>query len=325
MNELLNQTYGVEVEMYNITRQKAAQVVANVIKEYAGISSLISHPGGTYDTWMVSALTRGDWQLMYDSSIQASCHQEKCELVTPILCWEDMPLLQEIIRALRKAGARSNPAHSCGIHVHVGGEHTAQSLLNLTNIMASHEQLLIGALGLTCIRTSHWCQPVHPNFLREANRTKPATLPEMENVWYRSQDCDYGRNQHYNASRYHMLNLHSYFTGKGVEFRLFQFDDYNPLAPRGQRGGLHAGQLKAYVQLCLALNYRAMHTKKAKYQPLESENQKYTMRCWLLRLGFIGPEFATAREQLTRRLPGDTAWRHGRPAKPQNESPDDAA
>lgn len=37
------------------------------------------------------------------------------------------------------------------------------------------------------------------------------------------------------------------------------------------------------------------------------------MRCWLLRLGFIGPEFATAREVLTERLPGDTAWRNGRP------------
>ncbi len=94
-------------------------------------------------------------------------------------------------------------------------------------------------------------------------------------------------------SRYHMLNLHSFFEGKGVEFRLFQFDNYDPSRPVGRKGGLHAGQLKAYVQLCLAMNYRALHARSASFTPLQSENQRYTMRCWLLRLGFIGDEFAT--------------------------------
>ena len=44
----------------------------------------------------------------------------------------------------------------------------------------------------------------------------------------------------------------------------------------------------------------------------QKENPKFAMRTWLLRLGFIGEEFATAREILTRRLDGDTAFRHGR-------------
>ena len=38
------------------------------------------------------------------------------------------------------------------------------------------------------------------------------------------------------------------------------------------------------------------------------------MRTWLLRLGFIGDEFKTAREILTKRLAGDTAFRNGRAA-----------
>ena len=38
------------------------------------------------------------------------------------------------------------------------------------------------------------------------------------------------------------------------------------------------------------------------------------MRTWLLRLGFIGDEFATARDILTRRLSGDAAFRNGRAA-----------
>lgn len=193
-----------------------------------------------------------------------------------------------------------------------GTGHTAKSLLNLTNIMASHEQLLIGSVGIVPARMQ-WCATVDQNFLRKANAVKTSSLPRLKEIWYSSQGCV--GTAHYDSSRYHMLNLHSFFEGKGVEFRLFQFDNYDPSRPVGRKGGLHAGQLKAYVQLCLAMNYRALHARSASFTPLQSENQRYTMRCWLLRLGFIGDEFATARRVFTNRLPGDTAFRHGRPTK----------
>ena len=45
-----------------------------------------------------------------------------------------------------------------------------------------------------------------------------------------------------------------------------------------------------------------------------TDTDKYTLRCFLLRLGFIGEEFATARDLLTRRLAGDAAFRNGRAA-----------
>lgn len=117
-------------------------------------------------------------------------------------------------------------------------------------------------------------------------------------------------NHHYNDSRYHMLNLHATFTKGTVEFRLFQFDE--PTAER--RGGIHAGQLKSYIQLCLALSQMAKDVRTASPKPQQNENPKYAMRTWLLRLGFIGEEFATARDFLTRNLSGDTAFRHGRAA-----------
>ncbi len=96
----------------------------------------------------------------------------------------------------------------------------------------------------------------------------------------------------------------------GREFRLFQFDE--PTAER--RGGIHAGQLKSYIQLCLALSQMAKDVRTASPKPQQNENPKYAMRTWLLRLGFIGEEFATARDFLTRNLSGDTAFRHGRAA-----------
>ena len=135
-------------------------------------------------------------------------------------------------------------------------------------------------------------------------------MRELADVWYEGNGANYGRDQHYNDSRYHMLNLHATFTKGTIEFRLFQFD-----APEGgKQNGLHAGQLKSYIQLCLALSEMAKTVKTASAKPQQTENPKYAMRTWLLRLGFIGEEFATARDLLTRRLAGDAAFRSGRAA-----------
>jgi len=178
--------------------------------------------------------------------------------------------------------------------------------------MASHEELLVDALRLdrNNNRYGHYCKPVNPNFLEKLNRTKPKTMAQLADVWYNGNGASYGRNHHYNDSRYHMLNLHATFTKGTIEFRLFQFD-----APEGDKqNGIHAGQLKSYIQLCLALSEMAKEVKSASAKPQQTENPKYAMRTWLLRLGFIGEEFATARDFLTRHLEGNTAFRHGRTA-----------
>ena len=107
-----------------------------------------------------------------------------------------------------------------------------------------------------------------------------------------------------------MLNLHATFTKGTVEFRLFQFDK----PANGKQNGLHTGQLKSYIQLCLALSQMAKEVKSASAKPQQTENPKYAMRTWLLRLGFIGDEFKTARDVFTNRLSGDTAFRNGRVA-----------
>ena len=103
-----------------------------------------------------------------------------------------------------------------------------------------------------------------------------------------------------------MLNLHAAFTKGTIEFRLFQFDE----AEGARRGGLHAGELKAYIQLCLAMSQMAKEVKYIRLSPQQTENEKYAFRCWLLRLGFIGKEFQTARTVLLRNMTGNAAWRH---------------
>ena len=55
--------------------------------------------------------------------------------------------MQELIRILRRAGAKSDYTRGCGVHIHIGAQgHTPQSLRNLANIMASHETLIAEAI-----------------------------------------------------------------------------------------------------------------------------------------------------------------------------------
>ena len=305
--EMKNQTIGVEVEMNNITRQKAAKVAA----DFFGTGRYENTAGRNgYSTWSAWDAQGREWKFQKDVSI-AGPDEQKCELVTPILTYGDIETLQELCRQLRHAGAKSDASRGCGVHIHIGPQgHTPQSLRNLANIMASHESLIAEALKLDRSRMSRYCRTVDPNFLAKVNSRKPKTMAQLADIWYTSHGASYGRNQHYNDSRYHMLNLHATFTKGTVEFRLFQFDE--PTTER--RGGIHAGQLKSYIQLCLALSQMAKDVRTASPKPQQSENPKYAMRTWLLRMGFIGEEFATARDFLTRNLTGDTAFRHGRAA-----------
>lgn len=307
IENLKSQTIGVEVEMNSITRKAAAQLAS----EFFGTGRYedTAHRNGYY-TWSAWDSAGREWKFQRDVSIQGP-DSEKCEMVTPILRYSDIELLQELCRRLRKAGAKSDATRGCGVHIHIGAQgHTPQTLRNLANIMASHESLLADALRLDRGRMDRYCRTVDPAFLAALNRRKPKTMAALADVWYTGNDANYGRNQHYNDSRYHMLNLHATFTKGTVEFRLFQFD-----APEGGRqNGIHAGQLKSYIQLCLALSEMAKEVRTASPKPQQNENPKYAMRTWLLRLGFIGEEFATARDFLTRNLDGDTAFRHGRAA-----------
>ena len=111
---------------------------------------------------------------------------------------------------------------------------------------------------------------------------------------------------HYDNSRYRALNLHSVFSKGTVEFRLFN-------------GTMHAGKIKTYIQLSLAISHQALAQKGASHRRTKSTNEKYTFRTWLLRLGMIGEEFQTARKFLLENLEGNIAWKDPAQAERQKE------
>jgi len=293
------QRFGVEIEMTGITREEAAEVIAG----YFGTESYFI--GTYYKTYGAKDRKGREWKATYDSSIIAQKKEQgrivaaddtyKVEIVSPILTYEDIPDLQEIIRQLRHKKALVN--EKCGIHIHVDASHfTPQTLRNIVNIMASKEDILYKALRIEQERL-WYCKKVNEELIQTINRKKPKTMRELKTIWY-AQEPGSDQSGHYNRTRYHGLNLHATFTKGTVEFRIFN-------------STLHAGEVKAYIQFCLAVTHQALVQKKASSRRTETDNEKYAFRCWMLRLGLIGDEFKTCRLHFLKNLEGNSAWRYG--------------
>ena len=73
------------------------------------------------------------------------------------------------------------------------------------------------------------------------------------------------------------------------------------------------GDGDAYARFITALCEFAKNLKRVVNKPDTSDNEKYAVRCFLLRLGMIGEEYKPVRKVLLRRLTGSSAFRHGKP------------
>ncbi len=77
--------------------------------------------------------------------------------------------------------------------------------------------------------------------------------------------------------------------------------------------------LRAYISLVLAVSNQALTQKSASSRVTQSENPRYTFRCWLIRIGLNGAEFKNCRKHLLSHLEGNIAWLHPEDAIKQRE------
>ena len=305
-----DQCFGVEVEMTGITRKQAAQALA----AYFGTEP--RHGSDHYDSWYVTDTDGKEWRLMYDSSIETEKRDENgythiasrlyaVEMVTPKLTYAELPKLQECVRQVRHAGAKVN--RTCGIHVHVdAANHNRQSLKNLIGIMYSKEDILFNALKVNPERVEAYCKKVREPMLQKARRLsseETTDLTQLEQIW---GEGSVSKTQHYNWTRYYALNLHSVFYRGTVEWRCFN-------------STLHAGKVAAYVNLCLAISAQAIAQRSTVMRKTHSDNELFTFRVWLVRLGLNGDEFKHTRDHLLANLDGDRAWRHDKDSYEVNQ------
>lgn len=128
------------------------------------------------------------WKIMSDASIlcttkngEPASKLHSVELVTSILEYEDMALLQEVVRSIRRSGGVCN--ESTGIHIHIDfGPYDPQKLRNFVNIFASKEDMLYQALQVNSDRENTYCKKVDKRFLQELNKKKPRDLQTIKHL-----------------------------------------------------------------------------------------------------------------------------------------------
>ena len=252
-----------------------------------------------YDPYEVIAADGRVWRVMADASLSAP-RSLQAEVVSPILRYEDIEMVQRVVRAVRACGAKVDA--SCGLHIHIGSKELGVSgLVNLTKMVHKQQDLIHTALGIQQHRLGRWCRPVETTLIERIERNRPRTLDDLNIAWYGYRNS---APQHYDHTRYHGLNLHNVYYRNTVEFRWFE-------------ATLHAGKVKAYLQLVYAICLKARDAKAAssKKRPFNKETAKYDFRVFLLKLGLIGDEFKTARKHLLDNLEGSAAWKNGRPER----------
>lgn len=185
--------------------------------------------------------------------------------------------IKAVFEALENAGLRAEGDLSITLSA---SEHTGVTLRNLINIISSKEKLFCKALD----RQSG----IIPQSLAEVLNAIPLDALEdfmkVYNNWLDVESC---------TSADHL------WLGDLPDSIRFSF--YN--------GSLKLEELKAYVTLSLRLNEQAKTQKHASSKQKEAENEKYALRCFLLRLGFIGNEYKSERKVLLSRVEGNGSWK----------------
>ncbi len=295
MIPLQDLTYGVEIETVGQPRQAVAWAIQTVV---GGTVRHVGHPT-CYDPWEVVAADGRVWSVVADGSLTNVPSAVRAEVVTPILRYADLPLVQAVIRAVRRVGARTD--ETTAVHVHVGAHaFTANAVAHLLKLVYQQEDLVFAALGVSAARRARYTRPLDTAMMARLLRVRPRTLAQLNRVWYGVYTPAPGR---HHASRFCIVNVNSLFVRGTLEFRAYT------------AGHLHAGKIKAAIQFSLALCARALNSRatSARRRVYNPQSAKYDFRVFLLRLGLIGPEFKTARKHLLALMPGDAAFKRGRP------------
>lgn len=294
---MFNTNFGIEIEFTGITREQAAETAHDYFGGSLQEASIYNRYCPT-----VTAPDGRVWKFINDSSIKSQKKEQartvsadtiyRVEMVSPILNYRaDIESLQGFIRRLKKAGGFTNS--SCGIHVHLDGEaHTPRSLWNFVNLVASRNDLFYKALQIPEERV-YYCKKMDEYMVQRLNEVKPKTFDRIKQIWYERYDS------RFHDSRYHFLNLHCFFYGN------------HTVELRGFNSTLHAGKVRAYIVFALAMNHQALTQNRAVYQKVQSENEKFAMRVYLVRIGLSGDEFKSCRKHLYEHLDGNAAWRYG--------------
>ena len=154
--------------------------------------------------------------------------------------------------------------------------HTGLSIINLVSIFYTKAEIINKAIG------APRAFEINERFIETIMEEPPEDVSSFINLW---EECGGGN------------------MTKGIDFydRKINITGF-PITE-------DSDWVKAYTQLAAAINKLALESKYIRINPEPIENEKYSFRVWLVRIGFGGAEHKTSRKLLLSRLSGHTAFR----------------
>ncbi len=115
-----------------------------------------------------------------------------------------------------------------------------------------------------------------------------------------------------------LANLHKIIASKEILIKKALEADNLPVIDTGETlkfpwFTLHGldGEADAYSRLIAAICKMAKERKRVVAKESDTENDKFTLRLFLVQLGFIGDKYKTARKILLKNLTGNSSWKSG--------------
>ena len=179
--------------------------------------------------------------------------------------------LEELLNDFQEESVKAETEHSEIIFSMTG--HTGITLRNLINMISSKQTLIKKALAIeTDIVTGEFVEGINNVRIVDIEDFKTAVLEIGE------EKCP---------------GISFDFEKKTLEFKFIKGFENAEIAD----------------QFAETLNESSKKFKHSSPKERQTDNEKYTFRTWLLRLGFIGDRYKEARNQLLSKLDGNSAFR----------------
>ena len=171
--------------------------------------------------------------------------------------------------------AQENEALDIEITIPMEG-HTGSTLRNMLNMLYSKQLVIKKVFEIEA-------DILQADFIADLNKASIQTIEEFKTGIAGKQQSGFN-------------GIEFDFTNNTITFKFF-------------RHLQEPDRLEAYTHFVSLLGQSARGLKHASPKPTATDNYKFTMRTWLIRLGFVGHEYKKSRMLLLKNLEGNGAYR----------------
>jgi len=250
-----------------------------------------------------------EWGIGQDNSIGKT---KSSEIVTPMLTYKDLPVLEKVCKAIANSKAKAND--KCAINVRVSGprekslgiDNDQNGYDNAINRLLANfwvnQNILYEAFEMPKHRNEGSSRKFIDTFIKKILAAQ--TDAERREAWYnqrkpkdwkdktpeeRKRMNNASTDHHYSSN--HGINIDSYYKRGTIEYKLFTTPkDFNPEL------------IKAYVEFCTAFTKASLDNLKMPPLLRKKCSKRYSMRKFLEGIGLEGDEYEKTRELLSRHL-----------------------